>query len=115
MLDVWGARSRVRAGERKNRSSASRIIQNGGHEKRSLGFLAKENIQPLQVGYYMVHEDVVDVVDLLYLEFLVKHEFFRHFIVKKTSFFLPAERLSCLYIQWYGLFINMQYVQSVCG
>ena len=27
-------------------------------------------------------------------------KFFRHFTVKKTSLLLPAERLSCLYIQW---------------
>ena len=31
--------------------------------------------------------------------YLSKHEFFRHFTVKKTSLPLPAERLSCLYIQ----------------
>ena len=28
--------------------------------------------------------------------------FFRHFTVKKTSFPLPAERLSCLYIEWFA-------------
>ena len=62
IVDFWGARSRVRAGkaQTKNcrlifnygspRSSASRIIQNGGHEKRTPGFLAEEKLQRLQVG-----------------------------------------------------------------
>ena len=35
---------------RSPRSSTSRIIQNGGHEKRTPGFLAEEKLQRLQVG-----------------------------------------------------------------
>ena len=60
ILDFLGARSRVRAGKRKTRplfvnyrsprSSASSIIQNGGHEKRTPGFLAEEKLQRLQAG-----------------------------------------------------------------
>ena len=34
--------------------------------------------------------------------------FFRHFTVKKTSLPLPAERLSCLYIEW------VAYMDAIC-
>ena len=37
---------------RSPRSSASRIIQNGSHEKRPPGFLAEVKLQCLQVGYF---------------------------------------------------------------
>ena len=42
-----------------------------------------------------------DFVWLIYL-YLSKHEFFWHFTVKKTRLPLPAERFSCLYIQWFS-------------
>jgi len=34
--------------------------------------------------------------------------FFQHFTVKKTSLPLPAQRLSCLYIQW------VVYMDAIC-
>ena len=40
-------------------------------------------------------------------------KFYQHFTVKKTSLPLPAERFSCLYIQ-YELLIWMEYVKSAC-
>ena len=60
-----------------------------------------------------VREDVARLPIYLYL---AKHEFFfQHPTVKKTSLSLPAERLSCLYIQWVAYMEWMQYVKSVCG
>ena len=61
-LGFWGAFSfrasrpppprRLFVNYRLDRSSASRIMQNGGHEKRTPGFLAEEKLQRLQVGYF---------------------------------------------------------------
>ena len=36
----------------------------------------------------------------LFISTWARMRFFRHFTVKKTSLPLPAERVSCLYIQW---------------
>ena len=49
ILDFWGARH-LFVNRRSPRSSASCIIQNGGHEKANTGFLAVEKLQRLQVG-----------------------------------------------------------------
>ena len=54
-----------------------------------------------------------DIARLIHLH-LGKHDFFRHFTVKKTSLPLPSERLSYLYI-FSGLLIWVQYVNWVCG
>ena len=40
-------------------------------------------------------------------------KFFRHFIVKKTSLPLPAERLSCLYIQWVAYKYECFWIKSL--
>ena len=41
-----------------------------------------------------------DVAQLIYCYYLSKHDFFRHFTVRKTRPPLPAARLYCSYIQW---------------
>ena len=40
-------------------------------------------------------------------------KFFRHFTVKKTSLPLPAERLSCLYIQWVAYKYECLWIKSL--
>ena len=66
----------------------------------------------------------VDVFRLIYL-YLGKHEFFLaiSLLTEKTRLPLPAERLSCLYIQWFacmdticqvGLWENVSYTDMSC-
>ena len=56
-----------------------------------------------------VYEDIVQLI----FSYLLKHEFFRHFIVKKQG--SPCLLRGSLAYIFSGLLIWMQYVKSVCG